>query len=204
MYGTAVATDRAALPGGAAALLEQARRGVQRDILAGESAVSALERYSAFADRELQRLAATASVSGGPVALIALGGYGRRHLCPYSDLDLLVLFGGPVGEAEEQFLRQLLHPLWDAGFVVGQHVREARELDELGVDNPEFLLALLDARLVAGDATLHRRLLDAFHVPRTHADVLAALQALVDARYTRFNGTLYQLEPDVKEAPGSS
>src|SRR5688572_26120900 len=110
MYGIAVATDGAVLPGGSAGLLEQARRAARRDILAGESAVSALERYAAYVDRELEHLAATADAAGTPVALIALGGYGRRHLCPYSDIDLLVLFGGSIGEPEERFLRHLLHP----------------------------------------------------------------------------------------------
>jgi [protein-PII] uridylyltransferase len=172
MYRNSVATDGAVLPGGAAALLEQARRAAGRDILAGESASSALERYSAFVDRELQRLAGAAGAPGAPVALIALGGYGRRHLCPYSDIDLLVLFGAAVGETEERFLRGLLHPLWDAGFVVGHQVREARELAELEIDNPEFLMALLDARLVAGEGSLYRQLLESFHVPATHAHIL--------------------------------
>ncbi|HYT68521.1 MAG TPA: HD domain-containing protein [Vicinamibacterales bacterium] len=198
-----MATDGAVLPGGAAPLLEQARRAAGRDILAGESGLSALERYSAFVDRELQRLAAAADVPATPVALIALGGYGRRHLCPYSDIDLLVLFGGVVGDGEERFLRRLLHPLWDAGFVVGHQVREAREIAELEVDNPEFLMALSDARLVAGEASLFRRLLESFHVPATHAHIVEALQELIDARYAQFNATLYQLEPDVKEAPGA-
>jgi len=198
-----VATDGTVLPGGAAALLDQARRAASRDILAGEGAVAALERYTAYVDRELQRLAGAAATPATPVALIALGGYGRRHLCPYSDLDLLVLFRGPIGEAEERYLRDILHPLWDLGFVVGHQIREASEIAEPEVDNPEFLLALLDARLVTGDGPLYRLLLDSFHVPRTHAHILAALQGLVDERYARFNATLYQLEPDVKEAPGA-
>jgi [protein-PII] uridylyltransferase len=184
-------------------LLEDARRAAGRDILAGESALSALERYSAFVDRELQRLASAAEPPGVPVALIALGGYGRRHLCPQSDIDLLVLFDGAVGAAEEKFLRGVLNPLWDAGFLVGHQIRETRELGELEVDNPEFLMALVDARLVAGPPDLHRRLLESFRTPAAHAHILAALQALVDARHAQFNLTLYQLEPDVKDAPGA-
>ena len=58
------------------------------------------------------------------VAVLALGGYGRRHLCLHSDIDLLVLFGGRIGAAEERFLRAFLHPLWDLGVVVGHQVRE--------------------------------------------------------------------------------
>src|SRR5436190_2972290 len=199
MYGKRVATDGAtgsqAAPG---ALLEDARRAIGREVLAGDSASAALERYTAWIDHELQRLSSMAGPADRPVALIALGGYGRRHLCPYSDIDLLVLFGGQVGEPEERLLRRLLHPLWDVGFVVGHQVREGADRLELEVDNPEFLLALMDARLVAGDAALHRRLIDAFHVPQTHARILAALQDLIDARYAQFASTLYQLEPDLK------
>src|SRR5262249_45529400 len=112
------------------------------------------------------------------------------------------LFDGAVEEAEERFLRRLLHPLWDAGFVVGHQVRDIGELANPDLDNPEFLLALTDARLVAGHAALFERMRESFHVPRTHAHVLGALQELTAARHARFNATLYQLEPDVKDAPG--
>jgi [protein-PII] uridylyltransferase len=185
-----------------AAPLEEARRNIGRDILAGESGVTALARFTAHVDRELQRLHAGAGSAGVPVALVAIGGYGRLHLCPFSDIDLLVVFGGPVEDAGERFLRRLLHPLWDAGFVVGHQVREAAELTTLEVDNPEFLLALTDARLVAGDAALFEQLQQAFQVPATRAHVLAALQELIETRHARFNATLYQIEPDVKDAPG--
>ena len=203
MYGSRVSPEGVVRPDGmSAAHLEEARLTVGRDILAGDGGASALERFTARIDGEVQRLCASAGPSDHPVALIAVGGYGRRHLCPYSDIDLLVLFGGRVGEADERFLRRLLHPLWDAGFVVGHQVREQGELARLEVDNPEFLLALSDARLVAGDPGLFSHLRESFHVPATHAYVLGALQELIDARHGQFNGTLYQLEPDVKDAPG--
>jgi [protein-PII] uridylyltransferase len=189
--------------GSAAAPLDEARRNIGRDILSGESGVVALARYADHVDERLRRLCEEAGPSGRPASLVAIGGYGRRHLCPFSDIDLLVLFDGPVEDGEERFLRRLLHPLWDAGFVVGHQVREVRELDELEVDNPEFLLALTDARLVAGDASVYRRMLQAFHVPATHAHIFESLQTLADARHAQFNGTLYQLEPDVKDAPGA-
>src|SRR5688500_6174516 len=203
MYGKRVTTDGGIVPGEPpAAMLDAARRSIGRDILSGESGVAAVGRYSAHVDTELQRLYTAAAPSGAAAALIAIGGYGRRHLCPFSDIDLLVLFGGAFEEAEERFLRRLLHPLWDAGFVVGHQVRDAAELAELDVDNPEFLLALTDARLVTGDASLFERLQASFHVPRTHAHLLTALQALIDTRHAEYNATLYQLEPDVKDAPG--
>jgi [protein-PII] uridylyltransferase len=197
MYGNSVTA------GGTGVLLDEARRAIGRDVLAGDTGRAALERYSVHVDRDVQRLYDAAGQVAGGVALIAIGGYGRRHLCPYSDIDLLVLFGEPVGDAGQRFLRQLLHPLWDAGFVVGHQVREAAELGDLGVDNPEFLLALVDARLVTGAPQLFHRLHDAFDQPATRAHVLEALEPLMEARHDQFNGTLYQLEPDVKDAPGA-
>jgi len=182
------------------ALLEEARHQVGRDILSGATATSALAQLTAYVDRELRRLAAAASP--GASALIALGGYGRKHLCPYSDVDLLILFERNVGEAEERYLRKLLQPLWDAGFVVGHQVRELGELTELDHGNPEFLVALTDARFVAGDETLFGKALEAIRLPSARALTLDALSALIDARYATFNATLYQLEPDVKESPG--
>ena len=137
------------------------------------------------------------------MAVIALGGYGRRHLSLHSDIDLLVLFGGRIGPSEERFLRGFLHPLWDLGVVVGHQVRELDEFADLETDNPEFLLALLDARLVAGASQLFDRLGTMFHRPATHAYIVRALLQLIAERHTKFNATLYQLEPDVKEAPGA-
>ena len=101
--------------------------------------------------------------------MLALGGYGRRHLCLHSDIDLLVLFGGRIGADEEQFLRAFLHPLWDLGVVVGHQVRELDEFSTLEADNPEFLLALLDARPVAGARALFDRFGALFHTASTHA-----------------------------------
>ncbi|HTM25905.1 MAG TPA: HD domain-containing protein [Vicinamibacterales bacterium] len=183
-------------------LPDEARREIGLEILSGESGAAALDRYAGRIDAEIVRLHAAARPPGQAVALAALGGYGRRHLCPYSDIDLLILFGGPVGDAEERFLRRLLHPLWDAGFIVGHQVRDRDDVARLEADNPEFLLALSDARLVAGDSMLFEEALAAFRTPRVRAHVFTALERLIDTRHAQFNETLYQLEPDLKEAPG--
>ena len=163
----------------------------------------ALGRYAARVDALLRQLFEAAPPPAQPVAAIALGGYGRRQLCLWSDIDLLVLFEGPIGAADERFLHGFLNPLWDLGVVVGQQVRELADFSTLEADNPEFLLALVDARPLAGDRTLFERFTVTFHQPATHAHIVASLVTLIDARHARFNDTLYQLEPDVKEAPGA-
>lgn len=84
-------------------------------------------------------------------AIMALGGYGRREQCLYSDVDVLVLHDGrDPGPA----VRGVLYPLWDANLKVGHAVRTVKESSSSAVDDFEILTSLLSARLVAGDEAL--------------------------------------------------
>jgi [protein-PII] uridylyltransferase len=185
------------------AALEAARDELRKDTAEGAGGRAAVERHAARVDGLLQRLFVDAGGPDQAVAVIALGGYGRRHLSLHSDIDLLLLFGWRIGPAEERFLHAFLNPIWDLGVVVGHQVREIEEFSDLEIDNPEFLLALLDARLVAGVGSLFDRLVATFHRASTHAYILRSLLQLIEERHATFNSTLYQLEPDVKEAPGA-
>jgi [protein-PII] uridylyltransferase len=182
---------------------DAARSELEADALRGAGGRAALERYSDRVDAMLRQLFTEVAPSHVQVAVLALGGYGRRHLCLQSDIDLLVLFGARIGADEEQFLRRFLHPLWDLGVVVGHQVRELEDFNRLETDNPEFLLALLDARPVAGVRSLFDRFGVLFHTASAHAFILRSLLELIGQRHAAFNDTLYQLEPDVKEAPGA-
>ena len=195
---TAAGSSKTAL-----ALLDAARDELVAATRQGSAGRSAVERYADRVDALLQRLFAEAPVAAQPVAVFALGGYGRRHLCLHSDVDVLVLFDGPLGPDDERFVSGLLTPLWDLRLVLGHQVRELDDFRRLETDNPEFLLALLDARAVAGDVSLLDRFKALFHQPQAHAFILQSLQQLMAERHAQFNGTLYQLEPDIKEAPGA-
>ncbi|HKC58387.1 MAG TPA: HD domain-containing protein, partial [Vicinamibacterales bacterium] len=185
------------------ASLDAAREELRAAIAHGAGGRGAMERYADRVDALVRQLVTDAGPYDGPMAIIALGGYGRRHLCLHSDIDLLLLFGNGIGPAEERFVRGFLHPLWDLGVVVGHQVRDIDDFRQLETDNPEFLLALLDARPVAGARSVFERFGSLFHRPATHAFILRSLLALIEERHAQFNGTLYQLEPDVKEAPGA-
>jgi [protein-PII] uridylyltransferase len=187
----------------ASTALDAARQELIQDTIRGSAGRAAAERYADRVDTLLQRLFFAAPPTDTPVAILALGGYGRRHLTLHSDVDVLVLFEGPIGADQERFVRGFLHPLWDLHLVLGHQVRELADFARLETDNPEFLLALLDARRIVGDPALHGRFVAAFHRPETYAAILELLQPLIDERHARFNGTLYQLEPDTKDAPGA-
>src|SRR5262245_45324801 len=192
-------------PGGSRlkASLASARAELTSDVRRGAGGRGALERYSDRVDAMLRQLFA----DGKPpeqVAVLALGGYGRRALCLHSDIDLLVLFGGAIGAAEERYVNVLLQPLWDLGLTVGHHIRERAELDTPDEGNPEFLLALCDLRLIAGDSGLFDDVWAATGRARREAasQRIEALLALAKERHGRFADSLYHLEPDVKETPG--
>ena len=185
------------------AAVETARGELSAAAALGEGGRAALRRFSDGVDDLLQRLFAEAPAGSGASLLVALGGYGRRQLCLQSDIDVLLLFDGPIGPAEEARVRSILHPLWDLRFSVGHQIRQMDDFAELEIDNPEFLLALLDARAIAGDPTLLDRIAARVRTPSAHARILDALKRLIQERHARFNDTFYQLEPDVKDAPGA-
>jgi [protein-PII] uridylyltransferase len=186
-----------------AARFDTARRELSAASERGEGGRVALKQYSQRMDAIVQQLFADAGPASQAVAIFALGGYGRQELCLHSDIDILVLFAGAIEPPDERFLHHFLNPLWDLGLTVGHHVREVREGASLGDDNPELLLALTDARSVVGDATLLDQFLGATDRAHTAARTVGALRLLIADRHARFNDTLYQLEPDVKDSPGA-
>jgi [protein-PII] uridylyltransferase len=190
------------------AVLGEARQEYLASARHGRGGRDVQARFAGRMDALVQLLAETARAhSGAAMSVCALGGYGRRSLCLHSDIDLLILFEDAMGPSEERFVGALLQPLWDLGLTVGQHVRELGELAEpaaLDLSNAEFLLALLDVRFIAGDERLFQRLEGWVRGlgPDNRRRLLDALLTLVDERHAPFNDTVYQLEPDIKSAPG--
>jgi [protein-PII] uridylyltransferase len=186
-------------------LLAAAREQFTTAIQRGLGGRAAHARFSDHMDDLIRGLVGSA-LADAPVsmAVAALGGYGRRALSPQSDVDLLIVFAGTIGVAEEAFLKKVLHPLWDLGLTVGHQVRTLDEALTIDVANPTFLLAQADARLLAGSPALFARIDRRAPVLAGEAreQVIEALLRLTTDRYASFNDTIYQLEPDIKEAPG--
>lgn len=185
--------------------LRQAREEFASSADRGAGGRRAHQRLAEALDAILRSVVAQElSGDGEGVALVAVGGYGRRAQCLYSDVDLLILFAGTIGEAEERIVNRVLMPLWDLELTVGHHVRTLGDFAVIDPDNPEYLLALQTARFLAGDARVFegmRARLEADAEVMRDAVVEALLQ-LGESRHARFNRTFYQLEPDIKDAPG--
>ena len=145
---------------------------------------------------------------GKPVnfALVATGGFGRGWLFPYSDIDLLFLFGDR--DAEQAFkdpVRRFSQELWDLKLKLSPASRTLAECDRYDANNTEFTISLLDCRYLAGDRDLFRRLYDKSIPKLVTRESKALLQGLAEVtreRHGKFGMTLYHLEPNLKEAPG--
>ena len=194
-------TDGTDVQESAAARLAAAREEYAQLARRGRAGRDAASRYSYQMDGVVQSIVAGArDRTSTPFVVCAVGGYGRRALCLHSDVDLLIVFDGTIGAPEERFVNAVLQPLWDLRLELGQHVREIAEFADPDPTNPEFLLSLFDLRYLAGDETLYDCVANraAAHIPT----MIEPLLTLVSERHAQFNNTLYQLEPDIKQAPG--
>ena len=140
------------------------------------------------------------------LALLALGGYGREVLFPFSDLDLLFLFANEKIEEETRpLIAEFSRMLWDLGFRVSSAGRTIDECKKIEQDNAEFHLAMLDRRYLGGDKALFEKLdtkVLAVAEKQARPFLLVELQRLTRDRLGRYGNTIFHLEPNVKDAPG--
>jgi len=140
-------------------------------------------------------------------AVVALGGYGRAELSPFSDVDLLFLHQGRGAEAVRRFVEQVLQLLWDVGLTVGHSFRTLAECLEEARGDLHSRTALAEARLVTGDTSvfgaLDRALDNAIRRDRKTGEAfLEMLRADVAERHARVFGAVCVQEPNIKEGVG--
>ncbi len=141
-----------------------------------------------------------------PLSLVATGGWARRELAPYSDIDFIILHDREEATAK-RVADRLLYPLWDAKLAIGHSIREGRAVAKLAKDDLATATALLDARHIAGSRLLStelmRQTLAAIAPGGNPNDLIAALDAEQTARHQRFGASIYLLEPNLKQGIGA-
>ncbi|GAB3971982.1 hypothetical protein GCM10027615_31940 [Plantactinospora veratri] len=140
------------------------------------------------------------SVEG--VALVAVGGLGRRQCAPCGDLDLVLLHSGVPGM--DELAAALWYPIWDARLGLDHSVRTIPEALSVAHDDVKVALGLLDARHVAGERALSARLVEAAadQWRRTAVRALPALREVTATRWQAHGELAFLLEGDLKEAAG--
>src|SRR6516225_8130018 len=171
----------------------------------GQSVVS---QRSALVDQLALRLwdrhVAPSSSSG--YALVALGGFGRKALFPYSDVDVLFLCESEALRVSvKDPVRTMCQEMWDIGLRVSPTTRTLDDCTRFDQDNVEFTISLLDCRFLIGDAALCERLRGKIlpQLVARDSDVLVQrLSEVTRTRHLRFGSTIFHLEPNLKDGPG--
>jgi [protein-PII] uridylyltransferase len=160
-----------------------------------------LRRHRLLVDRTLKTMWNEAGLPRS-FALLAVGGFGRGALFPYSDVDLLVLLPDDPEHGYASKLEGLIGQLWDVGLEVGHSVRTLAQCDEEAAKDLTVQTTLLEARLIAGRRTLFRRFIG-HTMSHFHPQAFFSAKRLEqEQRHAKFQDTPYSLEPNIKEAPG--
>ncbi|HEV8679519.1 MAG TPA: [protein-PII] uridylyltransferase [Stellaceae bacterium] len=143
--------------------------------------------------------------AGEKMAIVAVGGYGRGEMAPFSDIDLLFLLPYKLTPHSEQVIEYLLYVLWDLGLKVGHSTRTVADCLRYAKADLTIRTALLEARYVWGEQALYTELKARFEAEilrGTAAQFVTDKLAERDARHQRVGDSRYQLEPNIKEGKG--
>ncbi|WP_397377329.1 [protein-PII] uridylyltransferase [Pseudomonas sp.] len=138
------------------------------------------------------------------IALLAVGGYGRGELHPYSDIDLLILLDNADHETFREPIEHFLTLLWDIGLEVGQSVRSVDECASEACADLTVITNLMESRTIAGPERLRQRMQEVTSTEQMwpSKDFFLAKHKEQRARHGKYNDTEYNLEPNVKGSPG--
>ena len=140
------------------------------------------------------------------VSIVALGGYGRDELCPYSDVDLLFLFAPRSESLAKDAVQALLYLLWDLNLEIGHSVRTIDDCMEISRgDDATIFTSLLDGRFIFGDKKLFDQLDRIMYrelLPEISSKFIEGKIAENEKRIERFGRSVYLIEPHVKEGEG--
>lgn len=140
------------------------------------------------------------------LSLVAVGGYGRGELNPFSDIDIMFLHDGVLPEASvEDIAQKLLYFLWDMRLDVGYSVRKIADCIEMAAADGTVKTALMDARFLSGSrllfATLHKVIFSQI-LPKSSDSFIKEKVADMKMRRDKYGSTVYLLEPNLKEGEG--
>jgi [protein-PII] uridylyltransferase len=188
----------------AASLREQLhadRRGLRERYGADGKAQHMLRQHRLLIDRALKNLWAEAGLPGS-LALVAVGGYGRGELFPYSDVDLLVLLPSEPNAELRSKLETLIGSLWDAGLEPGHGVRTVEECLSESAKDITVQTSLLEARWLAGSRSLFAAFTRAMREQLDPQHFFQSKRLEQEQRHGKYQESPYSLEPNLKEAPG--
>lgn len=195
------------------AVLQERRDGLGQRLRDGASAAEVVSGFTDLVDSVLiaryrnviRQHVDESAVGMQQCCLVAVGGYGRRELSPYSDIDVMVLYGAGGEKVVKTLSAQVLHHLWDLGFQVGHSVRSIQDCLVLAEEDLSVKTALMESRFLTGGAAVYQEFQRRFsrRVLGRHVDRFI-LEKIEERKrdYEKFGETIYLLEPNIKKTKG--
>jgi [protein-PII] uridylyltransferase len=189
---------------------DRAREEIKQIHLSGAGGAEVVHRITAWTDTVLVTLFETACRLSGvgkdmPCALLAIGGYGRGELNPYSDLDVMFLTRKEIDSASRNLSETCLYLMWDLNLDVGHGIRTISDCVDLAASDIKAKTSLIESRFLAGDRKIYEEFTAVARTKILHRDTATYLRIKigdVHDRYKKFGGSLYMKEPHVKEGMG--
>lgn len=189
------------------AAIKNAREELKQHYLAKASASDLTESLTWFMDEMVCRawkLHKDKLAPNQSMALVAVGGYGRGELHPYSDIDIQILLETEDYEKNQLFTEEFVRFLWDIGLEVGQSLRSIKDCIKESKADITVMTNLLESRFLLGDKALFDSMDEAIRNPRVWPSEKFFQGKFEEqtARHKSYNDTAYNLEPNLKEGPG--
>ena len=137
--------------------------------------------------------------------LVAVGGYGRRELAPYSDIDVMMLYRAGGSTVVQDLSKQIFHHLWDLGFQVGHSVRSIHDCMVVAEGDLSAKTALMESRFLVGNPVVFQEFQRRFAKRVLGRRVGNFIREKLEEReqdYAKFGETVFLLEPNVKKSKG--
>jgi [protein-PII] uridylyltransferase len=159
---------------------------------------------AAFVDATLSKLWCQHHLDEYQISLIAVGGYGRGELHPYSDVDILLLTQNTIDSELEEKISSFVTQLWDIKLDIGHSVRSIQECLKQAVNDITVATNLMEMRQIVGNETLIQQLLPLLNedVSWTSEKFFIAKRKEQEKRHLQYHGAAYTLEPNIKASPG--
>ena len=184
----------------------------KEELKAGQQAIIAAFKENLKAEQLLQDLCRSVDAMLSKIwksfdlpknsALVAVGGYGRGELYPYSDVDVLILLAEHPDKATRDKLEHLVQIFWDIGLDLGHSIRTVDECLQESEADVTVKTSLLEARLVTGSRKLFKELQERYTASMNPQHFFQEKLLELHQRHVKYEDTPYSLEPNCKESPG--
>ncbi|WP_371188999.1 [protein-PII] uridylyltransferase [Thalassotalea maritima] len=159
---------------------------------------------ASFVDQVLQKVWCQHHLDEHQISLLAVGGYGRGELHPYSDVDILILTPEKIDKDIEQYIGAFITQLWDIRFDIGHSVRSIKDCIKRAKTDVTIATNLLESRLICGNCQLEEQLQPQLFKKNfwPSNDFFIAKRDEQQQRHQQYKGAAYTLEPNLKANPG--